>query len=60
MKRQMTLQLRQTEQLVTVWDRLGEASREELMRRLASLIAAAAQAELGHAAKEGRDEKHEL
>ena len=60
MKRQMTLQLRQTEQLVTVWDRLGEASREELMRRLASLIAAAAQAGLGPAAKGGPAEKHEL
>lgn len=60
MRLQMRLQLLQTEQLVTVWDRLGKAGREELVRRLASLIATTAQAELDHAAKEGRDEKHEL
>ena len=57
MKKQMALQLRKKEQLVTVWLRLEQASREELARRFASLIAATAQAELGPAEKEGSDEQ---
>ena len=60
MKKQMALRLRKKEQLVTVWRRLGEASRKELIRRFASLMAATAQAELGPAGTEGNDEPDEL
>jgi len=59
MNKQMTLRLQNTEPLVTVWRRLGQASREELARRFASLIAQVAQAELGPADKEGTDEPNE-
>ena len=60
MARQMTLELGQTEQLVTVWDKLDKASRQELTRRLAGLLAVTAQAQLGSARKESCDEHHEL
>jgi hypothetical protein len=56
MNKQLALQLRNKEQLVTVWGRLAEPSREALGRLLASLIAAAAQAEAGPAGKESGDE----
>ncbi len=59
MNKQMTLQLQNKEQLVTVWRRFGHTSREELVRRFAHLIAATAQQELGPAEKEGNDEQDE-
>ena len=59
MKRQMALRLQDTEQLETVWRKLGQTSRQGLTERFARLIAQAAQKEQSPADKEERDEPRE-
>jgi len=59
MKRQMALRLQNTEQLETVWRKLGQTSRQELAEGFARLIAQAAQVEQSPTDKEGRDESRE-
>ena len=57
MKKQLALQLRKREQLVTAWCGLGKASRQELVQGFASLMAKIAKAELGLTERKGSDEQ---
>ena len=59
MTKQMTLRLQRTEELVMVWGRLEEASKQALVERLASLIAAAARTKRGPETEERSDDHRE-
>lgn len=59
MAKQMRLRLQRTEELVTVWGRLKETSKQELVERLAALIAAAARKEREPETEERSDDHRE-